>query len=167
MIFFPTTRKTGRSGGLGAVEVLVGTAIITLALLSTVTVYDRFILKAGRSTREVQAGYLLAEGIEAVRSLRDKGWTSFIVPLSPGTPYYLAFLASSWQATTTPVVFIDGAFERTVTLSSVARDSNDDIAPSGANDPNTRQVTVALSWRMDNATTTRQLSTYISNLFGT
>ena len=162
--------KTGGrrcSAGLGAVEVLVGTAIVTAALLGAVTVYDRFTIQALRSVREVQAGFLLGEGIEALRSLRDNGWASSIVPLTVGTSYQLSFSGSLWQATTTPMAFIDGAFERTVVLASTTRDGNDDIAPSGTEDPNTREVTVTLSWRAQNATTTRQLSTYLSNLFGT
>lgn len=161
-------RTVNALSGLGAIEVLVGVAIITVALLGTVTVYDRFIIKALRSVREVQAGYLLAEGVEAVRSLRDSGWASSISPLALGVPYYLTFSGSAWQTTLTPVALIDGAFERTVTLEGVLRDDvSKDIAASGTNDPDTRKLTVTLSWRTENATTTRELSTYISNLFGT
>ncbi len=167
MTFFSSTKRTRRSSGLGAIEVLVGVAIITAALLGTVTVYSRFIIKAIRSVREVQAGYLLGEGVEAVRSFRDNGWASSISSLAVGTPYKLFLSGSAWQATTTPVALIDGEFERTIMISSVARDGNDDIVSSGTNDPNTRKITVTLSWRAENATTTRQLSTYLSNLFGT
>ena len=165
--FCSPAQKNKHAEGLGALEVIVGVAIITFALLGIVASYNRFIASTTRNTREIQAAYLLAEGIEAMRSLRDEGWTSSIAVLSPGVSYHLALSGLVWTSTLTPAVFIDGVFDRTVIVENVLRDVNDDIAVLGTADPNTRKITVTVAWFLGKATSTRQVATYLTNIFGT
>lgn len=146
-------------------EVIVAAAIISLALFALINVLQKTLWVADLSVKNIQAAFLLEEGMEALRSLRDSGWSAKIAPLPTSTPYYFYFNASGWQATTTNV-YIDGVFERSFLLANVFRDANDNIAASGALDPNTRKITVSVSWKTKtNATTTRQTSTYLTNLF--
>lgn len=151
--------------GFGLVEVLVGAAIISGVLISLLGVAGNFVRVSHATVKATQAAYLLEEGMEAVRLIRDEGWTENIVPLTVGTLYYLEWSGTSWVATTSPVS-IDDMFERSFVLENVYRDGNDDIAGSGTIDSNTRALTVTVSWRgTGQATTSKSLSTYITNFF--
>ena len=86
-----------------------------------------------------------------------------ILPLSNGVDYYLAFTGTSWQATLTPTYV--GMFDRRIRLAEVYRDAEDDIAASGTLDPNTRLVSSTVSWLEHGATSTKVVSTYITNMF--
>lgn len=150
--------------GIALVEVVVGTALIFLALTGLVTAYNVFVRTGSATVNTLQATYLLEEGVEAVTSIRDFGWTSNIASLSPGVDYYLSWNGSRWLATTT-VLKVDNVYTRYFTLENVNRDSSDNIAGSGTLDGGTKQLTVSVSWQNAATTTVRSLSTYITNLF--
>jgi hypothetical protein len=60
-------------------------------------------------------------------------------------------------------------YSRTVVFTPVYRDANNRIADTGTADPNTRGFTVAVAWPDDNttlSTTTKYVSSYITNLYG-
>lgn len=152
---------------MSALEVIAGIAIITFALIGVVSAYTRFVTVTERNTREIQAAYLAYEGLEAMRSLRDEGWTSSIAPLPKNTALALSFDGISFSLSASPPVFVDGVFERSVLLEEVMRDGNDDIAATGVLDPHTLKVTVTVAWFAGKATSTRQVASYLTNLFGT
>lgn len=157
--------KIQTNRGMSIIEVLIGSAIIVtgiLALIATHAGYTQFALKNEKNT---EITYLLEEGIEAVYFLRDKGWATYIAPLSTSTTYYLAFNDSYWAATTTPQ-YVDSTFLRKITVSDVMRDSNSDIASSGTLDVNTKKITAAISYSQGQATTTQTISTYVGNIYG-
>ncbi len=100
-----------------------------------------------------------------VKGLRDASWTGNIASQTNDTPYYLDFVNSAWALTTT-LLLIDSKFSRTVTFSAVGRNSSSDIVASGGtSDPNTRKVTVVVSWPLGGITATRSIETYITNIF--
>ncbi|MEK7066025.1 MAG: hypothetical protein AAB965_00445, partial [Patescibacteria group bacterium] len=81
-------------------------------------------------------------------------------------PYSLAFVNSMWTSTTTGYGrYIDGDFDRTFVLSNVYRNSSDSIASSGTLDSGTKKLVVSVSYRTLLGTTTKTMSTYITNLF--
>lgn len=146
-------------------EVAVAAAIISVALFALIGALQKTLAVADLSVKNIQAAFLLEEGMEALRSLRDGGWSAKIAPLSTSTSYYFYFNAAGWQATTTNI-YVDGVFERSFSLADVFRDANDNIAVSGAADPDTRKIMVSVSWKTKTgATTTRGASTYLTNLF--
>ena len=151
--------------GTTLVEVIVAAAILVLVVLSLVSAY-LFSLREGLGvTQRVQAPLLAEEGIEAMKWLRDGGWSTNITPLSPGSTYYLVATSSVWQATTSPSMLF-GKFQRTMTLYNVNRDTNGDIVSSGGVlDAGTKKVVVTVSWFSAGGTTTRTISTYLTNLF--
>jgi prepilin-type N-terminal cleavage/methylation domain-containing protein len=159
--------KTSNSG-FSLAEVLVGASIISVALVAILNAYGYLIRAEIGSAKVVKATYLLEEGVEASRYLRDKGWSSTIAPLGTTTNYYLYLSVSNgiadWQATTTKQIY-DGIFERTVTFGSVYRSSiTQDISSTGVFDSDTRKVTVSVSWPgISGGTTTKSLSTYLTN----
>ncbi len=159
-----------KNKGFSLVEVLIGAGIILMATTSVLSAYSLYLRAAVSNTSNIQASLLSEEGIEAVKSIRDGSWTSNIVPLSLNTNYYLAWNSSSslWTLSTT-ASSIDNTFFRTVVFSNAYRDSSSNLTASttfGATiDSGTREITANVSWLDRGATSTRSISTYISNIF--
>jgi hypothetical protein len=108
---------------------------------------------------------LLDEGAEALRLMRDDGWTTNIASLTVDTPYRLAW-NNAWTATTSTAL-IDNYFDRTFTLSSVSRDASsyDIVSSGGTADTNTKKATVSVSWNDGSGTTTKSVELYLYNRF--
>jgi Tfp pilus assembly protein PilV len=149
--------------GTFLIEALVGIAIIVSAVIAAFFYYGTALKVAKQSTDRVQAGIILSETAEAVRSMRDNSWDN-INSLSGGTNYHLNFSAGSWQATTTPQIIAE-KFTRTFTVLPVSRDSNEDIVLSGgAVDPDIKEIIMKVEWN-----TSGELSAtgrlYLANIF--
>lgn len=152
--------------GFGLVEAVIGVALISAFLVGITAVAGFSSRLVFSSESEMQAAFLLEEGADAVKGLRDAGWTSNIAPLFLDTDYWLNFNGSAWILTSSATPFIDNRFDRRIKVFQVLRDANDDIVVSGGTaDPNTKKITVSLSWFDRGATTTETVSTYITNLF--
>jgi prepilin-type N-terminal cleavage/methylation domain-containing protein len=157
--------KKNTKRGFALLEVVIAVSIIVIAFVVLITVYNLYLNKAKSNLNTVKAVYLSEEGIEAVKLLRNASWTTNIASLSQGTDYFLTFGTNSVQINTTNT-FIDGLYERKINFSNVYRDSNSDITASGGTiDTGTKLVTVTTSWSEKGATTTKSLSTYITNLY--
>jgi len=154
------------SRGFALVEALVASAILAAVIAAAAGAYLLLLQHSSGNAARIQAEYLAEEGLEAVRLLRDSSWTSNIASQPIGTAFYLAWSGTSWQPTAANT-YIDGTFERNITLASVNRDASsyDIVASGGSNDANTRLVTVTVSWRDGSATSSRSLSTYLVNMF--
>ncbi len=151
--------------GISLVEVIVAAAIIGSAVLSTMGVYANLSKLSYQNMPKIQANYLAEEGIEAVRTLRDAGWSSKISKLSTTTAYSLYWNGTNWTATTTSAL-IDNLFSRAFTLSDVVRDANFNIASSsGTYDSGSKMVSVTVSWPDRDGTSTKNLQGYIFNTF--
>ena len=150
--------------GFGLIEIIVGSAILTVSLIAISTYFQKSLQLSQDSRKTVQASFLLEEGIEVVKFFRDTSWQN-ISGLTAGTAYYLQFGASKW-ATTSSNIFVDNIFERKIVIDNVSRDANDDIVSSGGtNDADTKKSTVSVSWLGRNGTTTKSISTYLTNIF--
>lgn len=149
--------------GFMMVEILVATSIIVVVILSVMAVSQRLIHVSRQSLHTAQAGFLLEEGAEAVRILRDNAWTN-VSSLVNGTTYYLDFTGSTWVLSTTPSTV--GIFTRTVSLASVNRDdTTNDIDSIGTDDPGTKLFTITVSWSEGGAVVNKTLLFYITDLF--
>lgn len=148
------------------VEVIIGSAIIVSAMVSIIGVYGSLTSMSLNNTKKVQAAMLLEEGAEALRLMRDDGWTANINGLTNGTTYRLAWTSNEWRSTTTPVK-VDGIFDRTFVLSAVNRDATtyDIVSSGGSLDTGTRKATVTVSWFDQTATSTRSIELYLYNTF--
>ena len=154
--------------GFGLLEIVIAVSIVSITLFSLSYVFLLGNRLEAQSINKIRANFLAEEGLEAMRFLRDKGWDASLAPLASGTNYYLSFVAllSQWSVDSASSGFIDGVFERVVTVEPVFRNSSDDIVTSGgALDPNTKKVNVAVSWGDRGATTTATLSAYLSDVF--
>lgn len=151
--------------GFGMLEIVVGVTIISLALFGLVTVAQISMKVSEETVNNTKSAYLLEEGVEAVKIMRDTDWTN-IASSTPGTYFYLNFNGTTWS-TTTSNALVDGMFERKFVLQNVNRDeiSQDIVSTGGVLDENTKKLTVLVSWKFRNSTTTKSISTYITNLF--
>lgn len=151
--------------GFGLLEIVIGVAIISVTLFSLAAVAHIALKVARESIRKSQAAFLMEEGVEVMKLMRDAGWSANISTLTAGTNYYLYLDAgTTWRSTATPLV-IDGIFTRTVRLDNVYRDANNDIATTGTLDGNIKKVTVSVSWTDRGVTTTKNMVGFVANLF--
>ncbi len=150
--------------GFSLVEMIIMIFVATFSILIIWKIYAVFIKVSVSNPALFQASFLAEEGIEAVKFMRDDSWSSNIAVLTSGTPYSLAFNGTVWEATTT-ISFIGGQFDRRVSFEDVNRDGSGDIIEIGSLDLNTRKVLVVVSWQKDTSTTTREITTYVSNIF--
>lgn len=158
MFNFPNKKNRG----MGLIEVIIGLAIISTSFLAVVTSYSFFIRVAIRNAETTKANFLVEEGVEVVRFLRDSSWGDFST-LATSTNHYLSFDGGVWMATSSNI-YIDDRFERKFVLGDVYRDGAGDIAPLGTFDEGTRKVEIYVSWPIAGATTTLSAETYLSNL---
>jgi len=150
--------------GLTLVEVLIATSIISAFLLALFGVHNLYLKTALSNGEVIKATGLAEESLEVMRFLRDSSWSANIAPLSLDVDYGLVFDAGVWQVTADNI-WIDDTFERTITLSAVYRDSSGDIISSGGTlDPDTLLLVSNVSWSNRGATTTKSISTYLTNL---
>lgn len=155
-------KKFNIKNGFGLIEVVVGMAIISVAFLGLMSVANLSFKILQKSSNNIKAGFLLEEGAEAVKIIRDSGWNN-VSSLSNGVNYYLNYNGVTW-ATSTTAVYVDN-FERKFVLSEVLRDANDDISSSGVVDPDTKKVTISVSWKEGGSAVIQTFSTYMTNLF--
>jgi type II secretory pathway pseudopilin PulG len=155
--------KFGQAG-MALIEIIIGSAIISTGIIAAISSYSIYVTYAFANQKNVQAAYLLEEGLEVVTFFRDKGWSSNIVPLNTSTTYYLKWEGSNWATTTTPV-YVDGEFLRSIRISNVNRNVSDQISEFGTYDPNTKLVTATVDYWQGHSTTTKSISTYISNIY--
>jgi Tfp pilus assembly protein PilV len=156
-------KKNFFNRGFMIVELLVAVSIVTVSILAAMAVSQKSIYVSRQAFHTTQAAFLLEEGAEATRIVRDNGWAN-ISGLAVSTNYYPTFSGGTWTLSTTANTI--GIFTRTVSLAAVNRDATtQDIASAGTNDPGTRLVTVTVSWAEGGTTITKTLQFYISNLF--
>lgn len=154
--------------GFSLLEVIVGISIVAVFLYASLLASKQFLLLSRATVRDVQAGFLLEEGVEALRVVRDQGWTTNIDPLSEGSTYALYFNpdVDLWEVSSTSSELIDNLFTRTFVVEDVDRDSNDDIVESGTLDPDTLRFTVTVAWNGPTGDSrSRSLTTYLTNFF--
>ena len=150
--------------GFGIIEIVIATSIISIAFLAMMSTSNVSLKFSGKSALRLKADFLLEEGVEVVKIIRDNGWQANIASLTMGTNYFLEFNGTTWLASANNFL-IDDVFERKFIVDNVYRDINDDIFSSGVLDPNTKKITAYVSWPEDGSTVTKSISFYISDIF--
>lgn len=161
-----TNYKNKYIKGMGLLEIVIGTSIISISMIGLIFTFNFFIRAGFENTEKIQAIYLLEEATEVLRYMRDGSWNDNIAPLLKNTPYYLLLDSSAWEATTT-ASFIDNIFDRTILVSDVyRRDSDSDIVASTTPDSKTIdtnivQITAKVAWDDKEV----EAITYLTNIF--
>jgi len=151
--------------GFSIVEIVVAFALISAVIVSLPHIGVLSLRLSTLASNRVQATFLLSEGIEVTRFLRDDGWSTHLEPTTLDTDYFISFDGSRYQLTLTEPPFLNEKFQRTLRFSQVLRNGQDDIDTIGAIDPLTKKVVVKVLWDERGATTTESVEFYITNLF--
>ncbi|MEK7564166.1 MAG: hypothetical protein AAB510_01180 [Patescibacteria group bacterium] len=159
---FNSKLKISKQRGSMMVEILVVAAILVATTIVALEVAHKSIYVARQSLHQSQAAFLLEEGVEATRIVRDNAWSQ-ISGLSLSTNYYLSFSGGTWVLSVTPSTI--GIFTRTVVFSSAYRDGSQNLASSGTLDAQTKLITVTVSWLEGTQVLSKNLKFYITDLF--
>lgn len=146
--------------GQSLLEIIVAVSVVILIAASTVSV----VLGSFSSTRlaqeETDASLIAFEGMEAVQSIRNRGWINIV-----DGQYGLDASTGQWEFSGTSDVDPAGKYTRVITISDVKRDlSGDIVSGNGIVDTETKQITTDVTWDF---TPTRQNKveyvTYLTN----
>jgi type II secretory pathway pseudopilin PulG len=155
-------QKNSSQKGFFLIEVVVASSVIAVVLILLLGSIQDMVEVSQRSLERTKASFLIEEGAEAVKSIRDDSWTT-ISALSTDTPYYLSWNGSQWTLSTT-ASSID-QYTRTIVFSTVSRDSNDDIVSSGGTlDTDAKKAAITVSWTVPSGTQTEDTQFYIFNI---
>lgn len=147
--------------GIGLIEVVIGAALVFIIFSGIISVFNFYLKDSVSVTDNIKAEFLAVEGLEALRSIRDNGFSG-IASLPRDTDIYLAFDGVRWFATTTPEI-IDSVYARSFQISDVYRDSFGAIVSSGTLDSDIILGVVRVSWSDKGSVSERYLSTYLTN----
>ena len=154
--------------GMSVVEILVGSAVITIGILALIQAFGIYLRYALSNDKSIQAAYVAEEGLEVMGFLRDGTWSAQIHTLSTTTTYHLLWNGggSAWTTTTTPQ-YVDGVFLRQILVTDVFRDGGGEMVASGGTyDPDTKMVRVLVKYPENHSTTTVTMTTYLTNMYG-
>lgn len=155
-----------KNRGVGLVEIVIASSIISLVLVAIVNVYSLVERRALANIKVLKGTELVEEGVEVVRFLRDSGWTSNIASLQVGTTYRLCCEEGVPWSISNSAPLIEDKYDRTIVISNVYRDSNFNVVSSGGTlDSGSRKVTVSVFWSEGAGTTTKTAETYLFNIF--
>ena len=155
-------KKHNRKNGFMMVEIIVAISIIVISILAMMSVTQKTIFVSRQSLHATQASFLLEEGAEVVRILRDNSWDN-ISGLVSEIDYYPVF-SSTWDLSSVPTTV--GIFTRTINIANVNRNiTTADISAEGTEDADTKFITVVVSWNEGGQLITKTLSFYIMNIF--
>lgn len=137
-----------KNRGVSSIEVVIGVTIAGVVLIYSANAVSGFVNNARDVTLKTEALYLVEEGIELVKFVRDNSWIT-ISSLPLNTTRYLVVGSSSISITTTPET-VDG-FLRSFTVRNVYRDATtDDIVASTTSgsvaDTGSKYITMSVSW---------------------
>lgn len=154
-------RKILNKGSL-MVEVIIVVSVIVASTLAALAVTQKSISLSRQSTNQAQAAFLLEEGAEGVRIIRDNAWSG-ISSSAVDTDYYLLFSSGTWTLSSSPSTV--GIFTRKVVFSNAYRDGSQDLASSGTSDDQARLVTITVDWLEGTKTMSKTLQFYIMDIF--
>lgn len=150
--------------GFSLVEVVLAVAIAVMFFLA---IYEMILFAnkiTANSLRRVEALNFAQEGIEAVRTIRDKSWSVNLAGVVSDTNYYLAISEGKWTISQIPEPLLNNIFARVIKFYGVNRDVNGNIVMSGGTaDVKTKKVVSNVSWTEKGQSYTVSLETYITN----
>lgn len=135
--------------------------IFAIAAVAVMNVSLDTINRDARRDFDTEAYLYAQEGLEAVRNMRDRSFFN----LSDGD-HGLALTSDGWSFIAAPES-IDDFYERTITIESVYRDTNGNIADTGTFDPETKKILSSVTWEWRGvAERSVALETYLADWSG-
>lgn len=150
--------------GFSLVEVVVGISIFAATVVVFYGTASRALIVSRIASERVQAAYLLEEGAEMLRYLRDQSWANISSPLVGTYCLDLNNMAVDISAQEPNCTRYAG-FERTVMLSDICRDASGDITPCPGSTPELegRKATIVVKWGPDDSLS-ETVDLYLFNL---
>lgn len=155
------------NSGFTLIEILIAISALGIIVVSIAQMSQLFLHSARLSSSRVEAAFLLQEGAEALRHLRDTSWHDFIDTITTGTPNYILFTSGTYETTTTEPMLLGGRFARSITLYDVFRDATtqDIVETGGVLSTSTKRVEIIAAWRQGQTTTTETVELFLSDIF--
>ena len=150
--------------GISVIEILIVIGILGITLTSLLGLASFSLGGVGLLRNVTQANAIAQETMEAARNFRDQtSWNSNgIGTLTIDSPYHPEITVDSvWTLAAGEQV--SGIFTRKVVFGRVYRDLSGNIFSSGAEDPDTRKISVTVSWQERGGTRQIELVTYLTN----
>lgn len=138
-VTLPFNSRAGQS----LIELLMTIALASIVIPALLTAFVSTREGRAQQDQRLQAVFLLQEAQEAVRSVREKDWTTFA---TNGT-FYPSIIGSSW-------VLLGGTetingFVRQIVVSDVRRDASGKVVQTGGTiDPSSKKITISVSWNL-------------------
>lgn len=155
--------------GFSVLEVILAAAIFMIfstgAIMTVVQGYNANRL----GTENTVASQFAAEGIEAVKAIKNRGYSNLTnftaVGLQRNNPGNFWEFDPLGEGTNDTLLHNSGDnYIRTIKVESVNRDGNGNIQPSGTPDPDTKKITATVTWNFNSARPeTTSLITYLSD----
>ncbi len=135
--------KIRKQTGQALVEVIIALAIFSLIASALIVMIAGSLSVVGQGGKYLQAEALAQEGLEAVRSIKDRAWNKGVYVQSAVTASSTGWVFSG-EGTTEQI----GDFTRIIDFETVCRNISGDIddCPSAYTDVHTKKVTVTVSW---------------------
>lgn len=152
--------------GILLVETLISVFIFSVILSVLININNLYMTSVSSGLKSAKAMYLAEEGLEAARILRDTSWQNF-QNLTESKDYYFYFsneASSTWMATTSIVYKSIEGVDRWLVLESVKRVNDRIVESGGLIDPDTKKITVFVSWSNRNSRLTKSFSTYLTKI---
>lgn len=158
MEWWTTKIKNGQS----LVEIIVAMALAALLLPALLTGLVAAREGKAQQIQRTEATAYLIEAQEAMRSIRELGWSA----ISTNGIYHPVISGSAWALASGSQTINE--YQRSIEISDVRRNSAGDIVQSGGNlDPSTRRIDINVSWISPlptQITSTAYLTRYLDNL---
>ena len=156
----------GNKKGISIIEILVVIAVMAITLTSLLGLASFSLSATSLMRQTVRANTIAQETAEAVRNFRDNSaWNiNGLGILKVDTSYHpekTTDVPPKWK-------LVEGEenlnnFTRKVVFKTVYRDGDDNIAESGAEDPDTKKAMMTVSWQEKGRTHQVEIITYLTN----
>lgn len=139
-------------------EILIAGAIFLLFASGVVMSILGSLRNERYSEEEIQAISYAEEGLEAIRSLKKRDFSS--VPYTDGSGI-IRRNDGLWELSGPSDT--SGRYTRTVVVEPVMRNGDGNIDTDGMEDPSTKKVTVTVRWMYDNRPESFDISAYLTD----
>ncbi|HSW96877.1 MAG TPA: hypothetical protein VLF89_03550 [Candidatus Saccharimonadales bacterium] len=130
--------------GFSVLEIILAAALFMIFSIGMVSVVLQGFDANRLGSEETIANQYASEGIEAVRSIKNQGFSNIVNSAGTGV---VRSGSSVWAFSGTNNTF--GKYTRVITVTDTQRDSSGNIVASGGTvDPNTKTVTATVSWNV-------------------
>jgi type II secretory pathway pseudopilin PulG len=127
--------------GQSIIEILMAVALFALLAPALVTGYITAVSGKAAQQQRLQAATLAREAVEAVRVVRERGWSG----VASSGVYHPVQTSTTWELASGAETI--ETFSRRIELSEVRRNAQGDIVLLGGSvDPSTKRVRVSVSW---------------------